>query len=89
MIHFNFTISNPWWRDRHGWIASKHWKVTKNKTLELEFDKSHSLFDFEFSLSARRDHAGVSMMFGLLGYTLGLSFYDNRHYPADGSSSWL
>ena len=52
---------------------------------EINFDLSifYSLFHFEFRASWMTDHAGVSLWLGLLGFDVGLHFYDTRHWDYD------
>lgn len=86
MIHLSFNISNPWWNNRFSNI--KFWAGEtpfKHKFWEVQLMKTHSLLGFSFDYTTRRDHAGVRVNIGLLGYELDFNFYDNRHWNHEAS----
>jgi hypothetical protein len=81
MIHIQFNIENPWGTRFNplGSIGGKFF--TKNKAWELEhYYNANSIFDLEFMYTTRRDHAGLRVMVGLLGYCIGATIYDVRHW---------
>jgi len=52
-----------------------------HKAWELEHSyMSTMLIDIDVSLTARRDHAGLNITVGLLGYGVHFSLYDTRHW---------
>jgi len=69
-------------------FSGKSWSKTiglsKNKSLELQFDwKTSNSYAFEmyFNISSRRDHAGTEFRFALRKlFYFGIIFSDNRHY---------
>jgi hypothetical protein len=55
-----------------------------HKAWELEHSyMSTMLVDIDASLTSRRDHAGLNITIGLLGYGVHLSIYDTRHWDYD------
>lgn len=80
MIHFGFSISNPWAKAKFEpiWTVTK--PISKNKFMEFELYKLHTIFEFGFTLTHRTDHAGVSIDFGMLGLTASIGLFDHRHW---------
>jgi len=89
MIYFNFNLRNPWWSDR---FKNIWWKsgatYFKNKFWELQIIKSDNLFRLEFGFTVRQDHAGTNLEFGLFGYEIHFTFYDNRHWNEE-QGRWM
>jgi hypothetical protein len=81
MIDLVVRLSNPW-SDRFknlGHISGKFF--TKNKVWELEhYFHAGSFLELECSFTTRQDHAGFRASFVLLGYGIGLTIYDIRHW---------
>ena len=51
------------------------------KAWELEHSyMSTMLIDMDISLTTRRDHAGLNVTIGILGYGVHLAIYDTRHW---------
>ena len=80
MINVNFNLRNPW---------SRRWKMIwcrayntplKNKHVELELFAENTIVSFAFDWSIQRDHAGMTIELGLLGYSVSLNIYDRRHW---------
>ena len=80
MISVNFNLRNPW---------SRRWKMLwcrayntplKNKHVELELFAENTIVSFTFDWTIQRDHAGVTIELGLLGYSVSLNIYDRRHW---------
>jgi hypothetical protein len=62
----------------------KTWKLTKNKSLEIQVDKgSNELIGFMFRLSFKQDHAGLMIDLSLFYRTIYFQIYDNRHWDHD------
>ena len=40
----------------------------------------YALFKFKIDITWKTDHAGISLWLGLLGFEVGLHFYDTRHW---------
>jgi hypothetical protein len=91
MIYLNFSLSNPWYvpnntpegkkRD-YANLYLNHGKISENKYWEIELVKDRErILSFEFSLSWRgRDHAGINLNLGILGFELAGRIYDVRHW---------
>lgn len=84
MIYFNINIRNPRWWNRFENIWH-HSGVTpfKHKFWELQFMKGPELFRIEFEVTTQQDHAGINIELGLLGYHVGFTFYDHRHWNSE------
>lgn len=80
MIYFVFTLKNPFSKQEFENVYSKSGHVVGHKFWELEIYKTKALVDFDFNLSFRQDHAGISLGLGLFGYTVSGQIYDNRHW---------
>jgi hypothetical protein len=84
MLYFNINIRNPWWSDR--WASIKSWSGKtpwEHKFWEAQLMRDVELLGIEFNWTARQDHAGLTLEFGLLGYKVNFSFNDNRHWHTD------
>jgi hypothetical protein len=79
MINFNFGLDNPF-SNRFENVYNKNFKVSKNKTIEIEICKDRSIISFDFRVTTRQDHGGVFVAFGFLGYDISFNLYDNRHW---------
>lgn len=80
MINFQVSISNPW---STGFDNIKCWygkTFVKHKYWECEILKTNDIVFMQFSITHRRDHAGVRFEVGLVGYNLSVNIYDNRHW---------
>lgn len=81
MIHLNFGLSNPFSSNRFNNVWIKHGLLIGHKAWELEIHHyAKCLLNFEFRLSFREDHAGVSLALGLFGYIFSAQIYDTRHW---------
>ena len=84
MIHFSFNLSWPWFKDFEGLQHDyfyKAWRVTKNKTLELQISRSSdTLIGGSFRWDIHCDHAGVLFDVSLFRRFIHVSFCDNRHW---------
>lgn len=84
MINLRFELKNPWSKDRFKNLGCIHGRLSKYKSWELE----HTFFDglladFEFKFTTKEDHAGLSLILGIVGYAIHLSIYDTRHWNYD------
>lgn len=81
MISLNFNIRNPRWWDR---FENIKWWVgetpIKHKFWEVQILKGPDLFRIEFEVTTQQDHAGINIELALLGYQIGCTIYDNRHW---------
>lgn len=86
MISFSFNIDWPWFKsmDRQIDYIEKSWKLSKNKSLEVQLSKAgKSLIGASFRWDVKTDHAGVMFDFNLFRYFFVINFYDNRHWNYD------
>lgn len=80
MFNFRFSLTNPWWT-RFESIYSAHGKTpVKHKCWEVQVMKSDDLVAVDLRITTRSDHAGVDLWLGLLGYSINMLLYDNRHW---------
>ena len=82
IFSFRLELTNPFDRweffKNLGCISGK---LTKNKAWELEHSfMSTMLVDADITWSHKRDHAGLSVTIGLLGYGVHFHIYDTRHW---------
>ena len=88
MIYFVFTLKNPFSKQEFNNVFSKAGHVIGHKYWEFEVYKTKAIFDIDFNLSFRQDHAGISLGIGLFGYTVSGKIYDNRHWNS-AESRWM
>jgi hypothetical protein len=84
MIYFRINVQNPLWRNRFDnvkcWSGKTPWK---NKFWELQIMEDASLIAVELDCTLFRDHAGLTLEVGLLGYSVNFKIYDNRHWDTE------
>jgi hypothetical protein len=82
VLQFRFELSNIF--NRWEWfkpLGSLSGRLFWHKAWELEHSyMSTMLIDIDISLTTRRDHAGLNITVGLLGYGVHFSLYDTRHW---------
>ena len=61
-------------------FSNKVFILLDSRNIDFDLSIFYSLFHFEFRVSWMTDHAGVSLWLGLLGFDVGLHFYDTRHW---------
>ena len=89
MIYLRFELRNPWSKDRFKNLGCIHGQITKNKHCELEHTYYDGmLLDCEFKFTTKEDHAGLSIMLGILGYAVHFSIYDIRHWDYE-NKRWV
>jgi hypothetical protein len=82
MLNFNLSISNPW-SNRWKAIWYKNGLLSKHKAWEFNGYLTHQLLDINIEITTRQDHAGLHLMFGLIGFTVEFTIYDTRHWNGD------
>lgn len=82
MINFNFSLENPF-SNKFENVFCKNFNVTENKNIEVECYNSATIIQLEFSITTRCDHAGFDFRLGFLGYTIGISMLDGRHWLSE------
>ena len=90
MIHLNFAITNPYAKDNFKNLYCRTWQLAKNKYFELQcFHEPHRLLAVTTNLIWRGyDHAGPEIELVILGYSMSLRIYDNRHWD-DVADTWI
>ena len=79
MIHFNFGLSNPFCR-RWVTVYYKDKLFANKKGGEIQIVKDNNIINVGVRFTIRQDHSGLSLDFGLFGYSVMLSYYDTRHW---------
>jgi hypothetical protein len=80
MINLRFSLVNPLW-DRFSSIHASWGKTPwQHKFWECQVMRSDDILVFDLRVNVRCDHAGVDLWLGLLGYSVNLQIYDNRHW---------
>lgn len=86
MIHVSFGLSNPW-----GGPFDNLWNrsglITNNKAWEVELLQTRTLIGFEFSLTRRQSHAGLTLELAMLGRSVCFIIYDTRHWNKE-TGAW-
>jgi hypothetical protein len=89
MIYFNFNIRNPKWWDRfeliNCWMGAT---PIPHKFWEIQVMKGPELLRFEFEVTTQQDHAGMNIELALLGYHVGFTIYDTRHWNSE-EGRWM
>lgn len=87
ILAFGFHIGIPFcpWRWKDFWY--KRIPVTKNKTVEIQIDRTTTLIGVSLNWSIRSDHAGIRLELELLGIECLFSFEDNRHWDKE-TGTW-
>lgn len=79
MINFNFSLKNPF-GDTWRFLLSKNGRLGKNKAWEANIYSTSYVFNINFQLSFRGDHAGLYIGGGLFGIEGEFNCYDTRHW---------
>ena len=89
MISFSLFLNNPF-SNRWESLYNKSIAVSKNMSAEFEVFRDNTIISLMFRWGIRQSHAGVMLDLGLLGYSISLQFYDNRHwnYEEDRFDDW-
>lgn len=80
MINFNFSITNPWSNRFSNLWCRSYATPFENKRIELEIYKDTNIISLAVQLTSRRDHSGLSIEVGFVGYSFNFKFYDSRHW---------
>lgn len=79
MINLQLYLYNPW-SEKFNNIKAKYFRVTKNKTLELQTCRTNDIINVQLIWTLKTDHAGITFELGFLSYNLLVTFCDNRHW---------
>lgn len=82
MIRVELSVNNPF-SDRWENLWSRSALIAQHKAVELEVLQDTNIINLEFMASFCTDHAGITLMIGLLGYTVHFSLRDTRHWDYD------
>lgn len=88
MIYLSANLSWPFKYDPefYGDYFFKTWKLTKNKSLEVQVAKGgDDIIGFMFRLAWRSDHAGLSIDLSLFRRSLYIQVYDTRHWDYENN----
>lgn len=85
MISIRFSLTNPW-SDRWKPIYAKSKCIGLNKAFEFNVYKTHDIVEFDLTVTANCDHAGINVLLGLLGYTVEMHWYDTRHWDYENQT---
>lgn len=81
MINFHISLINPWRHTNYCATKGKTYQLSKNKSLEVEYNGSTStLIRCDFTYSHAVDHGGFFLELGLLSNNIRINLYDNRHW---------
>lgn len=87
MINLRLSLTNPWW-DRFETVKWWSGKTSfEHKFWECQIMRSDDIVAFDLRITARRDHAGIDLWLGLLGYAVNFNLYDDRHWNPE-SNQW-
>ena len=89
MLHLSFDLINPFAADVFENIWARSRQISEWKALEGQF-YFYPPSAITFSLDLRwfgHDHAGPSIEFGIMGWTVTLKMYDIRHWD-DYRNCW-
>jgi len=84
MIYSGITLSNPF--AKQDWRNVKSWAklISKHKGVEAEiYRDNRMLIDMSLQITARQDHAGAELCFGVWKYSVSVKFYDTRHWDTE------
>jgi hypothetical protein len=79
MLYLTFKINNPW-SNRFANLFCQSGLLTKNKAWEIQLMKSSDIVFCQFEFSTKKDHAGLYVQLGLIGFNLAGQIYDTRHW---------
>lgn len=79
-IHWGFCLSfQKSYNNRN--IFAKYWKITKNKSLDIDLYRQNWLLaSADLRYQNRCDHPGFLFELGLFGVVFNAEFYDGRHW---------
>ena len=79
MIYLTAKINNPW-SDRWASVFCLYGSLSKNKAWEIQLMKTSDIVFGQLEFSTRKDHAGLHIELGVLGFNLAGQIYDTRHW---------
>ena len=88
MLHFSWSIHNPYANVKGSQIYSIWKKLSENKTIDLSVLRTNCILGFGFDITHRQDHAGFNINVTVLGYDVDVNFYDKRHWDKE-ANDWV
>ena len=86
MIYLGFELNWPFKYISQKDYIEKSWKVSKNKTLEVQLSRGvNALIGFTFRWDTHCDHAGFLFELKFLRHFFIIQFNDNRHWNDEES----
>ena len=86
MLNLTVSVTNPW-SSRFENIKCWSGKTfIKNKCWEFELLKTTDVLLLSLVFTTKRDHAGLKLQIGLLGFQSCFTIYDSRHWE---NGSWV
>lgn len=79
MFSLSFTLLNPY-SNKFEHAVTKSGILTQNKAWEFNIYRTATIFSNRLELTMNRDHAGLRLEIGLLGYEVEFQIYDVRHW---------
>ena len=79
MINLNLELSVPY-LNRWDNIYHTGGMLAKHKAWEIQIMKTTTLVKLHIVLRLSGDHAGLRLLFGLLGYEFDINVYNTRHW---------
>ena len=86
MIHISVGLSNPWGRPFDN-LWNRSGLITNHKAWEVEILQTRELIGFEFSVTQRQSHAGLTLELAALGRSVCFRIYDTRHWNQE-TGAW-
>ncbi len=86
MIHISFGLSNPWGRPFDN-LWNRSGLITTHKAWEVELLQTRTMIGFEFSVTQRQSHAGLTVELAVLGRSVCFTIYDTRHWNRE-TGTW-
>lgn len=85
MIHFSFSLRNPFSRLYHSKIIYTS-LVFENKFIEIEYVRDTDIIGVWFDWTFRQSHAGIRFGVSLLSFGMYFTFEDNRHWDVNNNT---
>lgn len=79
MIHFTFTLANPWSKRFETVFYRTGKALLSNKVWEVQFIKTNDIVSVGIEVWPNQEHSRARFEIGLIGYCLTVDVYDTRH----------
>lgn len=94
MIQFSLAVRNPVWRESHNDLFknyySRDWPISQHKSLVFDITWHwYNLLELRVdTMWWGRDHAGIYLEIGVLGFNISVNLYDHRHWD-ESTNTWV